>query len=116
MPNRNDYFAGNMERTLQEQVVAAMNRTSQTVLDRREQIVGGVLVDCRKKRLKRRARHEMNPIAEQLDRCLLTKGSALSLESYSWHDLRLVHSFNVRTFRSTHLAPWPELQPAATHE
>ena len=64
-------------------VVGSVDRASQTIFNRSEQVIGGSVVDGDKERLEGWAGHELNIFAEQFNGCLLAEGAALSLKSYS---------------------------------
>ena len=68
-----------------------MDRSSQTIFNRSEYVIGGSFIDGDEERLEGRAGHELNVFAEQFNGCLLAEGAALALKSYSCLGCRLCH-------------------------
>ena len=93
-----------------------MNRAGKTILDRREQEIGGPLVDRGEERLKRRTRYEANLVPQELDRGLLAEGAAFPLESYASCHVHVIHSLRIFIGRDAHPVSLPDFRPAAIRE
>src|ERR1700682_1750513 len=79
--NRDHNLGADVQGTLQQQIVSAMYRTGETILDGCRRAVRQVVTDGGKHFLKRPAGHESHCLPEQLDRRLFAERTALPLES-----------------------------------
>src|SRR5579864_556449 len=73
-------FGDDVKTALEKQIVGSVNGARESILDRRQGVVGGAFGDCRKERFKRRTRNGFDVFAEEAHGGLFAEGSALALE------------------------------------
>src|SRR5882724_10036849 len=100
MIDRNYHFTSDIQFAVEELIETRMNETSETILNRRQDVISSFIADGPEKRFERGTGNERDLLAQQLDGGFFTECAGLALESNSWRACLQAEIRNVFCFVS----------------